>query len=163
MMNDDMELVRDYALHQSEQAFETLVTRYVNLVYSTAIRRVGDPHLAEEITQAVFIILARKASRLGPNTILPGWLHRATGYAAADVLKSQRRRQQHEQEASMQSKLDESISDETWVQISPLLDSAMERLGQKDHAALVLRFLKTGISRKLAQRWVPAKALRKCG
>ena len=75
-MNDDMELVRDYAVHQSETAFETLVSRHVNLVYSAAARQVLNPHLAEEITQVVFIILARKAGRLGPRTILPAWLYR---------------------------------------------------------------------------------------
>src|SRR5450756_1930128 len=102
MATDDMELVRDYAARQSEPAFETLVARYVNLIYSAALRQVGDPHLAEEVTQAVFIILARKAGSLGAKTILPSWLHRTACYTAADALKIQRRRAQREQEAHMQ-------------------------------------------------------------
>lgn len=72
MMSDDMELVREYAWNSSEPAFTTLVSRYINLVYSVALRQVHDAHLAEEITGAVFIILARKAKSLGPKTILPG-------------------------------------------------------------------------------------------
>ncbi len=40
MMNDDMALVREYAASQSERAFETLVARYVSLVYSAALRQV---------------------------------------------------------------------------------------------------------------------------
>ena len=85
-MTADMEMVRDYANHQSEPAFATLVDRYVNLVYSSAQRQVGDPHLAEEVTQAVFIILARKAASLGQDTILPSWLHRTAVYVSADAL-----------------------------------------------------------------------------
>jgi RNA polymerase sigma factor (sigma-70 family) len=139
MMNDDMDLVREYAAKRSEQAFATLVSRYVNLVYSAALRQTRDPHLAEEITQAVFIILARKAGSLGPGTILPSWLHRTAGFAAADALKIQRRRAQREQEAHMQSLLNES-QDDTWQQIAPLLDAAIAGLNEKDRHAIVLRF-----------------------
>jgi uncharacterized protein (TIGR03435 family) len=139
-MNDDLTLLREYARRNSEEAFATLVSRHVNLVYSVALRQTRDPHLAEEITQAVFIILARKADSLGPQTILPGWLCRTARYASANALTMQRRRQRREQEAHMQSILNEPASDETWQQIAPLLDGAMEQLRQKDHDAVVLRF-----------------------
>jgi RNA polymerase sigma factor (sigma-70 family) len=140
MTNDDLTLVREYAANGSEGAFEQLVTRHIGMVYSAALRRVGDPQLAEEVSQAVFIILARKAASLGPKTVVAGWLYHTTRYAAADALKSQRRRQVREQEAYMQSLFNEPSSDEIWQIIAPLLESAMDTLNAKDRDALVLRF-----------------------
>jgi len=138
-MTDDMTLLREFAGHNSEEAFAALVSRHVNLVYSVALRQVRDPHLAEEITQAVFIILARKAKSLGPKTILSGWLCRTARYVSANALTMQRRRERREQEAYMQSILNEPEPD-AWRRIAPLLDDALSRLGRKDHDALVLRF-----------------------
>jgi uncharacterized protein (TIGR03435 family) len=139
MTNDDMRLVREYASRQSESAFATLVSRHTNLVYSAALRQTRDPQLAEEVTQVVFIILARKAASLGAKTILTGWLYRTAGYVSGSALKRELRRQQREQEAYMQSELD-ARAGSTWKQLSPLLDEAMLRLGQTDRDALVLRF-----------------------
>jgi uncharacterized protein (TIGR03435 family) len=138
-MTDDMALVREYARNRSEAAFAALVSRHLNLVYSVALREIRDPHLAEEVTQAAFIILARKAGALGPKTILSGWLCRTARYVSAEVLRSQRRRQKREQEACMQSLLNEPAA-EAWMQIAPLLETAMAQLGEQEHNAIVLRF-----------------------
>jgi RNA polymerase sigma factor (sigma-70 family) len=141
MTTDDMELVREYARHLSEEAFATLVSRYVNLVYSVALRQLGDAHLAEEVSQATFIILARKAGSLGPKTILSAWLCRTAQYTSARVLRTQCRLQNREQKAYMQSLQNQPETETSlWPEIAPMLDGAMAGLGEKDHAAIVLRF-----------------------
>jgi RNA polymerase sigma factor (sigma-70 family) len=137
-MNDDLELVRQYARDQSEQAFEELVARYIGLVYSAALRQVRDPGLAQEITQSVFMILARKAGSLGSGTILPGWLYRTTRYVSSAALKMERRRERRELEVQMQAA--EPETDPTWEQLAPALDEAMSQLRNKDRDAIVLRF-----------------------
>jgi hypothetical protein len=77
---------------------------------------------------------------LGADTILSAWLYRTTRFAAADALKSQRRRQRREQEANMQSTLLSDQTDAAWQQLAPLLDDAMAKLGERDRTALVLRY-----------------------
>jgi uncharacterized protein (TIGR03435 family) len=136
---DDIELLRQYADAQSDAAFETLVERYVNLVYSAAWRQVHNPHQAEEITQAVFIILAQKARSLRPGTILSGWLYQTARFTAANHLRTEIRRAHREKEAHMQSVLNESDA-VAWPQIAPWLEQAVGGLGEKDRNAIVLRY-----------------------
>jgi RNA polymerase sigma factor (sigma-70 family) len=140
MKTDDMELVRQYALCRSEEAFAALVARHLNLVYSVALRQGGDPHMAEEVTQTVFIILARKARSLSSKTILSGWLCKTARYTASKALTMRRRRQDREQAAYMESSLNDTDTARTWLRIEPHLDAAMSQLTQKDHDAVVLRF-----------------------
>ena len=99
----DRDWLRQFAENQSESAFAGLVARYVNLVYSVAFRQVGDAHHAEEITQAVFVILARKAGELRHDRALSSWLFQTTRLTANNFLRSELRRRQREQEAYMQS------------------------------------------------------------
>ncbi len=146
----DMELVDNYHRQLSEEAFAALVQRHVNLVFSVALRHVGVPAHAEEITQAVFIILARKAAGLRPDTVLEGWLYATTRLTSLSFLRGERRRQFREQEAYMQSTLQESKDNSAWDQLSPLLDEAMSRLGKKDRDAVILRFFKDKNLREVA-------------
>src|SRR5271168_3579264 len=133
---DDLALLREYATRQSETAFETIVARRVDFVYSAALRQVRDPHLAEEVTQAVFIILAQKAGKISDKTILTGWLFRTTRFAALAQMRAEAKRRQREQEAQMQNELQSSATDEAWDQIAPLLDEALARLGEHDRQAV---------------------------
>jgi RNA polymerase sigma factor (sigma-70 family) len=146
----DMERLRNYSQQGSEEAFAGLVRQHVNLVYSAALRQVGIAAHAEEITQAVFVILARKAARLRPDTILDAWLYETTRLTALNFLRGERRRQLREQEAYMQSTLQESTGVPVWNQLAPLLDDAMSRLGRKDREAVVLRFFREKSLREVA-------------
>jgi RNA polymerase sigma factor (sigma-70 family) len=138
---DDIALLREYALRNSERAFSTLVLRHIDLVYSAALRQVGNHHNAQEISQAVFVILARKAGTLSPETILPGWLFRTARLTAANHLRTEIRRARREQEAFMQSNPPDD-SDHLWQQMTPLLNDLIDDLREKDRDAIVLRFLK---------------------
>jgi RNA polymerase sigma factor (sigma-70 family) len=149
LTSDDNELLREYALRNSEQAFATLVSRHIDMVYSAALRRTGNHHQAEEITQAVFIILARKGRSLPAATVLSGWLFRTTRLTASNYVRAEIRRSRREQEAYMQSTLDQDQSD-VWRQVSPLVDDAIADLGEKDRNAIVLRFVKGENNRTVA-------------
>ena len=90
----DVQLLRDYAEHGHEAAFRELVTRHTDFVYSAALRQVESSALAADITQSAFVDLARKAmvvfQKLPAEASLAGWLHRATCFAAAQLVRLNR-------------------------------------------------------------------------
>ena len=136
---DDIALLREYAERGSEAAFATLVARHVDKVYSVALRHTGNPHQAEEITQVVFVILAKKGRRLGRGVILSGWLYQAARFTAVTFLRGEIRRTRREQEARMPATSNDTEPD-IWPQMAPLLDAAMAGLNEKERTAIVLRF-----------------------
>ena len=136
---DDHDLLRQYAEQNSETAFAALVARNVDKVYSTALRHTRNAHAAEEITQAVFVILAKKSGRLGGKVILAGWLYETARLTALTYIRSEIRRARREQEAHMQTALNQN-DDDAWPHIAPLLDDALAGLSAADRHAVVLRY-----------------------
>ena len=137
--SDDMQLLQEYASGRAEAAFNALVSRHINLVYSAAMRSVNNPHQAEEITQAVFVTLARKSGALRRGIVLSGWLYQTARLTASNFIRTEMRRQHREQQAHIQSTMNEP-EPETWTGVGPLLDEAMAQLNEKDRDAIVLRF-----------------------
>lgn len=149
---DDRELLTEYATRNSEDAFRTLVERHAGFVYHTALRQVGNHHEAEEITQAVFIALARKAARISANTVLSGWLFRATRYAIANHLRSNTRRRRYEQEAMlMESIFQPGEAPAVSEQMTPHLNNALSKLSDKDREAVLIRFFQNKSHKELAE------------
>jgi RNA polymerase sigma factor (sigma-70 family) len=153
-MLTDCELLNRYAEAGSEAAFGDLVSRHVDLVYSTAVRLVnGDRHLAFDVAQSVFTDLARKAKELGrrrpkqdidgasaPDS-LAGWLHTSTRFAASKAVRAEQTRRHYEQEAQAMRELLHNGSEEPdWTQLRPLLDEAVSKLTEADREAILLRF-----------------------
>jgi RNA polymerase sigma factor (sigma-70 family) len=139
MMMQDHELLRAYWRDGSEPAFAELVKRHVDMVFSTARRQVRDAALAEDVSQRVFCLLARKAPSVSGAPTIAGWLYRATRFCAAKTTRSEMRRRKREQEAIVMN-FPDAKPDDVWEQLSPILDDALATLNEKDRLALLLRF-----------------------
>jgi len=137
---DDVTLLRQYADDGSQDAFRTLVRRHADWVYSAALRMVRNAALAEDVTQAVFIALARRAATIRYEAALASWLFKATRFAAIDALRRERRRRRHETEAAIMSEQSAYRPDETWNDLAPLLERTVARLRRQDRQAILLRF-----------------------
>lgn len=134
-------MLRQFVEENSGEAFAELVRRHINLVYSTALRQLnGDTGLAQDITQSVFIDLARKASVLKERVSITGWLYTSTHYAAAKAVRGESRRREREQEAHRMQELLKSDSAADWTATSAVLDELMHQLKETDREAILLRY-----------------------
>ncbi len=147
----DQQLLKDYSEHRSEPAFAELVHRHVNLVYSAASRMVRDAHLAEDVTQGVFVALAQNARQLTDHPVLSGWLHRTAQNIAAQTVRTDVRRREREQEAAAMNELLSAEPETVWEQVAPQLDAALGELGEGERDALLLRYFERKSAREMAQ------------
>jgi len=134
-----LELLTRYRLAGSEAAFSDLLRQFTGLVYSIAKRRVTDPSLAEDVTQTVFMRLAKAPPKLQTEGELVVWLHRTTTHVAIDAWRSETRRRARETEAVlMQTAPDDDAR--LWEEMTPHLDEALDQLPDEDRQAVLLRF-----------------------
>ncbi|MEO6183010.1 MAG: sigma-70 family RNA polymerase sigma factor [Verrucomicrobiota bacterium] len=152
-MNDqsDSQLLREYAEHRSEPAFTELVRRYVDFVHSAALRMVCDSHLAQDVTQGVFVALAKNTTQLSDRPVLSGWLHRTAQNIAAQTVRTDVRRRAREQEAVAMNELLAHEPEAVWEKIAPHLDAALGELSEPDRDALLLRYFDRKSAREMAQ------------
>jgi RNA polymerase sigma factor (sigma-70 family) len=137
-MSETQQLLAEYAKTGSESAFRELVARYVDLVYSAAVRLVNnDSHLAQDVTQTVFADFARAARTLSPEVMIGGWLHRHTCFVASKTIRGEQRRRKREQQAALMNATDD---DSNLASVAPVLDDAINQLGPEDRRAILLRF-----------------------
>jgi len=153
-MNDDSALLKRYVEARDEGAFAELVQRYLNLVYFAALRQVAqNAQHAEDVTQAVFTELARKASTLAHHQALAGWLHTATRFTASQTMRAERRRQAREQEADiMDTFYNDPTASANWEQLRPVIDDSLEELSRDDREAVLLRFFANLPHAQIGQR-----------
>lgn len=150
-MSETKTLLEQYVRDGSEAAFRELVQRYFGLVYATAMRLVvGDTQLAQDVTQTVFIHLARKAHTLRGEVSLGGWLHRDTRHVAATLMRSERRRRAREKQATVMNALQDHTADNL-AQLAPVLDEAIAQLEKADRQAIMLRFFERNDFRAVGQ------------
>ncbi|GEM_PF-6803908 len=135
---DEQDLLKAYAERADEGAFCELVRRHGDWVYSAARRQLGDVHLAEDVTQAVFLMLARKARSLVGYGYSGGWLLHAARYCAKEAKRDRARVARREKEAASMRK--EAVEEAGWEEIAPELDAAVGKLGKADREAVLLRF-----------------------
>jgi RNA polymerase sigma factor (sigma-70 family) len=138
---DDAQLLQSYVETGSSQAFTALTNKHVHFVYGAALRLVRDRHVAEEVTQAVFIVLARKAATLRHEAVLSSWLLSTTRYAALGQMKINARRKRHERRAAEMAKTEwHEDAERSWPQYEGELDGALASLRETDRKAVLLRF-----------------------
>jgi RNA polymerase sigma factor (sigma-70 family) len=143
------QLLREYVERRSEAAFADLVRRHVDFVYSAALRILRDPHLAQDVTQSVFVALAQNARQLTDRPVLSGWLHRTVRNLSANAIRSEVRRRAREQEAATMNQSPEP--DPLWHELAPHLDAALGELSEPDRDALLLRYFEHKSAREMAQ------------
>lgn len=141
-MTGDAELLRRYARDHSQAAFAELVHRHLPFVYAAALRQTnGASHRSEEIAQTVFIDLARKARLLTGRDSIAGWLHTGVHHAAAQLKRTEQRRERREHEAHAMQHLHSSDTPSVdWDRLRPVIDDALLELPERDRQVLFLRF-----------------------
>ena len=138
---NDWQLIKMYVEEDKQAAFDTLVRRQMDLVYCTCLRELGEPSLADDATQAVFLILARKATSFRPGTTLSSWLFQTALLTSKNVLRRERRQQAREQRMVAEMERTMPPRPSGWEEMEPLLNEALKGLPTAQRGLVLERFL----------------------
>lgn len=133
----DEELLGRFAATRDETAFAALVERHGPMILRTARVILRDPHEAEDVFQATFLVLARKAGSIRGRGALAGWLYRVARRAALRAnAEAVRRRGCRGPEMNAIAAPERGPDDD-----GPLIHEELDRLPEKYRLPVVLCYL----------------------
>ncbi|MEA2733837.1 MAG: hypothetical protein QOE14_288 [Humisphaera sp.] len=137
----DGELLQRYAANRDGEAFAEIVRRHGGMVHATARRLARDE--AEDVTQAVFLLLAQKAGKLVRYRNLAGWLYNVARYCASNAQRMHGRRKRHLENYQQQESVvkQSAISTDPHAMASELLDAGLTQLKDDQRQAVLLRYI----------------------
>jgi RNA polymerase sigma factor (sigma-70 family) len=140
-MREDAELLNAFVTKGDEESFRELVVRRTGFVYAVNLRRLRDPHLAQDATQAVFIALVRKAASVARCPSVIGWLHRSSCYESLNLMRAQTNRLARETEAEqLGTTTGGPIRSPDAGALESVLDEILNELPEGDRDAIIARY-----------------------
>jgi len=138
-MNNDGDLLRQFAETRDEASFAQFVQRHIGFVHAVTLRRLRDSHAAEDATQAVFIALARKARSVADSPSVIGWLHRSACYETRNLMRAQANRLAREAEAQRlgSTLADPGLNSEA---VEAVVDEVLCEISAADREAILARY-----------------------
>ena len=155
-MNDtskpsDGELLAVFAGTNDEAAFAELIGRHGAMVQGVCLRVLGNFHEAQDVTQAVFVTLARKAASLRKDPSVGGWLHHVAICLARNVRAANHSRQRREEQAMHEIEVTAEPCVVDSHALRAELDDAIGRLPERYRLPLVLFHLEERSLEQTAQ------------
>jgi RNA polymerase sigma factor (sigma-70 family) len=147
-MTLDAHHLTEYVQDASQEAFAKIVAEHIDLVYAAALRQLRNSAAAEDVTQRVFVLFARKARTLSPEVVLAGWLLNSTRFIARDYQRAEARRKKHEHGAAVMKTQQANVD---WERIEPLLDDALAEMGETNRLPVILKYLQSKTAFEIAK------------
>ena len=136
----DGQLLGRFLREREAQAFTTLVHRHASMVLTVARRVLRDVHDAEDVFQATFLVLAKKAGSIRRRRALAGWLYQVAYHLALRAKAEKARR--HSQQRQVQAMASAGpVTDLDRDELRAVLDQELGRLPEKYRTPLVLHHL----------------------